>query len=100
MSCWQGGAMVYCPAGGFMDVAKALQLRRSVRAFRPDPVPREVLYEILEQACRAPSWENTQPWEFAVVGGEKLEGLRRALTEVASLPGEPAPDLPYPRFPA
>jgi len=33
-----------------------------------------------------------------VVGGEKLGELRRALTEASSLPGEPAPDLPYPRF--
>jgi len=81
-----------------MDVAQAVQARRSIRAFRPDPVPQEVLREILELACRAPSWENTQPWEFAVVGGEKLGGLRRALTEASSLPGEPAPDLPYPRF--
>ena len=45
-----------------MDIVEAIQQRKSIRAFKPDPVPKEILKEILELALRAPSWANTQPW--------------------------------------
>lgn len=82
-----------------MDVIEAIKTRRSIRAYRPDPVPKEVLYEILEAARWAPSWENTQPWEFAVVGGQAMEELKRALLEAAESGDGPGPELPPPRFP-
>jgi len=63
-----------------MDVSEAIHLRKSIRAFKSEPVPQEVLKKIIELASRAPSWENTQPWEFAIVGGEKLEEIRQAFT--------------------
>lgn len=44
-----------------------LASRRSVRAFRPDPVPRDVLERLLESAITAPSSSNRQPWRFALV---------------------------------
>jgi nitroreductase len=50
--------------------------RRSVRAYRPDPVPRDVLEEILEAGRRAPSACNKQPWRFLLV---EKEEERRAL---------------------
>jgi nitroreductase len=56
-----------------MDVVEAMRSRKSIRAFKPEPVSKEVLEEILEAACRAPSALNTQPWEFFVLGGEALE---------------------------
>ena len=62
-----------------VDVIEAIHSRRSVRAFRPDPVPREVLQAIMEAALRAPSWENTQPWEFAVLGGDVMKNVKEAL---------------------
>jgi nitroreductase len=62
-----------------MDIVEAINTRMSIRAFKPDPVPRQVLEEILELAMRAPSWSNTQPWEFIIVGGSKLEEIKRAL---------------------
>ena len=64
-----------------MDVKDAIRERKSIRAFKPDPVPKETLRDILEQALRAPSWANTQPWEFAIVTGEKLHDIQKAYLE-------------------
>ncbi|HME42545.1 MAG TPA: nitroreductase [Syntrophorhabdales bacterium] len=61
-----------------MDVEDAIMQRRSIRAFKPDGVPKEKLRNILEQALRAPSWANTQPWEFVVVTGERLHEIQKA----------------------
>ena len=56
-----------------MDVVEAIWSRKSIRAFKPEPVSKQVLEEILEAACRAPSALNTQPWEFYVIGGDVLK---------------------------
>jgi nitroreductase len=64
-----------------MDVIEALHSRYTVRAFKTDPVSREVLWKILEAALHAPSWANTQPWEIFVEGGDVLNRLRRANLE-------------------
>ena len=55
--------------------------RRSCRGYKPDPVPREVIEEILTLAMRAPSSMNTQPYNFTVVTGEPLDRIRRGNTE-------------------
>ncbi len=60
-----------------MDIVEAIRLRKSIRAFKPDAVPQEILKEILELALHAPSWANTQPWEFAIAGGRILEDIRQ-----------------------
>ena len=62
-----------------MDLIKAINERKSVRAFRHDPVPRETLEEILKLTILAPSAINLQPWEFVVVMGEEKERLSRRL---------------------
>jgi nitroreductase len=59
-----------------MDVVEVIKERKSIRAFKPDPVPRDVLKQIVEQALRAPSWANTQPWEFAIVTGKQLKEVQ------------------------
>lgn len=61
-----------------MNVKDALLSRRSCRAFKPDPIDRETILEVLEAATRAPSWANTQPWEIYVAGGRSLDRLRQA----------------------
>jgi len=43
-------------------VADAIESRRSVRAFKPDAVPKETIEHILAAASRAPSGNNIQPW--------------------------------------
>ena len=50
-----------------LTVAEAIRERRSIRKFRSDPVPEEVIYQILEAAWLAPSGTNRQPWRFIVV---------------------------------
>ena len=60
-----------------MHIDEALTKRRSARAFRPDPVPREVVEDILRIAARAPSGTNVQPWKIHVVAGEVRQRLER-----------------------
>ncbi len=61
-----------------MDVVEAVKKRRSIRGYKPDPVPKEVIEQILELASRAPSSDNSQPWEFIVLTGDALENVRRS----------------------
>jgi nitroreductase len=77
-----------------MDISEAINQRKSIRAFRQDPVSLDTLKKILEEAIRAPSWANTQPWEFAVATGKPLEEIRAAFLEKAST--SPSPDIPFP----
>jgi nitroreductase len=74
-----------------MDTKTAIKKRKSIRAFKPDPVPQKALREIMELALRAPSWANTQPWEFAIAAGSKLEELKRIYVE--KMEEEPALDI-------
>jgi nitroreductase len=62
-----------------MDLIQAMKERKSIRAFRPDPIPRETVEEILRLAVNAPSAINLQPWEFTVVMGEEKARLSRRL---------------------
>lgn len=62
-----------------MDLIEAVQQRKSIRAFKNKKVPKNIIMEILNLACRAPSAMNTQPWEFVVLTGEKLNLLRAAI---------------------
>ena len=55
--------------------------RRSIRGFKPDPVPQALIREVLALALRAPSSLNTQPWNFHVVGGAVLDRIRAGNTE-------------------
>jgi nitroreductase len=60
-----------------MTLDEVLQQRRSIRAFRPDPIPRDVVEDILRAAARAPSGTNIQPWKIHVAAGEVRETLER-----------------------
>lgn len=50
-----------------MDVYDAVRTRLTVRTFKPDPVPDEVVEKILEAARVAPSSRNRQPWRLVVI---------------------------------
>jgi len=67
------------------DVFEAARTRRSIRAYRPDPVPRETLREIVEVARHAPSGSNIQPWRVHVLTGAALGrvggAIRKAFVE-------------------
>jgi nitroreductase len=64
-----------------MDFETIVEERRSIRGYKPDPVPKQVIDEIIEIAKRAPSSMNTQPWHFHVITGEPLERIREGNTE-------------------
>ena len=55
--------------------------RRSIRGYKPDPVPRALIEDILRLAMRAPSSMNTQPWHFYVLTGNVLDRIRAGNTE-------------------
>ena len=71
-----------------MDIETTVRERRSIRRFKSDPVPKEIIGQILESARWSPSWGNTQPWELYVVSGEPLERFKKANREKCSK-GEP-----------
>jgi len=64
-----------------LSVDEAITSRRSVRAFRSDPVPRETVEHILEIASRAPSGTNIQPWRVHVLTGDALTSLSDAVLD-------------------
>jgi len=64
-----------------MSYDEVVMGRRSIRGFKPDPVPLELIKEILTMAMRSPSSMNTQPWNFTVVTGEPLNRIRAGNTE-------------------
>jgi len=65
------------------DVDTAIDSRMSVRAFLPNPVPREVLADLLSVASRAPSGTNTQPWKVYVLQGASRDGLVAKVCQAA-----------------
>jgi nitroreductase len=79
-----------------MDVHQAVMTRRSIRKFRPEQVPNEVIREILDAARWSPSWGNTQPWECAVVTGEPLARFRNANRQRLIDGAVAEPDTPMP----
>ena len=64
-----------------MDFDDVILGRRSIRGYRPDPVPRELIEEIIALAMRAPSSMNVQPWNFYIITGEPLDRIRAGNTE-------------------
>jgi nitroreductase len=81
-----------------MDLVEAILNRRSIRLFKPDPVPKEVLEKLIETSRWSPSGSNSQPWELAVLGGPVLEEIKAYI--LRQMPVTPAhPDIPYPPMP-
>jgi nitroreductase len=56
-------------------VKEAIEARRSIRRFQPEPIPKEDLESILRQAAQAPSAWNLQPWRFIVVTDPETKAL-------------------------
>ena len=75
-----------------MDITEAVERRKSIRGYKPDPVPRQVLEQILELASHAPSAMNTQPWEFTVLTGEVLKNVRRGNLDLLNSGVPPNPE--------
>jgi len=58
-----------------MDVLTALRTRRSIRKYKPEPVPEDKLRQVLEAGRIAPSAGNRQPWKFVVVTNPETRRL-------------------------
>ena len=50
-----------------------LYTSRALRRFKPDPVPDEVLFQVMDAAIRAPSGQNAQDWRFILVRDAELK---------------------------
>ncbi len=80
-----------------LNVTEALRARYTCRDFQPTPVLKSVLMEIMEEATRAPSTANTQPWEIFIASGEPLERIRRNFLRDFEKGVPPNPDIPFSR---
>ena len=69
--------------------------RRSIRAFRPEPIARAALIELFASAQRAPSWCNVQPWRVCVTEPPKTADLAGKLIAAAKS-GLPRAEVPFP----
>lgn len=76
-----------------MDTEEAIRSRRTQKAFTPEPVPRELLNELLELARWAPNHHLTNPWRFRVVGPRALAELKAAAGPEAAPKLDRAPTL-------
>jgi len=79
-----------------MDTIECLKSRMSIRKFKLDPVPKEILFNIIDTARWSPSYKNSQPWEVVIVSGAKKDELSRLLIDLFERGEKPAPDLPEP----
>lgn len=74
-------------------VVETLMTRRSIRAYKPEPVEKEIMNKILEVGINAPSGMNRQPWEIRVVDNEEYLG---GITELQRQNMDPdAPHNPF-----
>ncbi|MBT4521044.1 MAG: nitroreductase [Halieaceae bacterium] len=81
-----------------LSVTDAMLQRGSVRAYTDQPVPADLVNEILELASHAPSGGNVQPWKiYAVTGAVKDQLSQAVLAKAAESPSGDKPDIPvYP----
>jgi nitroreductase len=64
-----------------LNTLEAIAGRRSIRRFKSDPLPDEVLEKILTAGIQAPSGKNRQPWRFVVVTGDKCVEMVQILRD-------------------
>jgi nitroreductase len=55
-----------------MNTIDTILKRRSIRKFKKDPIPQEIILELLKASMYAPSAGNEQPWQFIVMDDRKV----------------------------
>ena len=93
------GALPFAAGSTARSVEQAILSRRSLRAFKPDPVPRAMVERILAVASRAPSGTNIQPWKVYVVAGAARDRLTHAMHEEFQRVGEEGWKREYEYYP-
>lgn len=79
-----------------MDVMECIKTRMSIRKFKKDPVPKDILIEIIDTARWSPSYKNSQPWQAMFLSGAKKDSLSKMLVDLLEKDTKPCPDLPEP----
>jgi len=94
-----------------VDFFEVVHTQRSIRRFKPDPVPDEAIWTMIDAAIRAPSGGNTQPWAWLVVRdaaedppdpalvdrSQVVDERIRSLGETALAPGQLGIERPFAR---
>ena len=80
-----------------MELLEGIETRRSLRAFKSTPVAQGTIENILKAASNSPSYSNTQPWEVAVVSGNRIKELGSILHKMAKSGITPNHDLASPK---
>jgi nitroreductase len=89
-----------------MDLMEAIRTRRSIRTYKPTPIPEDALKDVLNAARLAPSADNAQPWKMVVVrdeqtklklaaasNGQKFIAQAPVVIVACGLPGEAYPSV-------
>ena len=76
-----------------MEFEDAIRGRRTHKAFKPEPVEREILDGLFDLARWAPNHHLTNPWRFRVLGPQALERLKEAAGPEAAAKLDRAPTL-------
>ncbi|MBX7058873.1 MAG: nitroreductase [Leptospirales bacterium] len=80
--------------GKAQSVSEAVRTRHSIREYQDRPIEADVLQRLLNDALRAPSWKNSQPWTLHVLSGAARQKMAEALVDAAKS-AEPRPDSPW-----
>ena len=79
-----------------MDAIDCIKTRMSIRKFKTDPVPQDVLMQVIETAQWSPSYKNSQPWEVVVLSGAKKKALSEMMLGLLDSGKENCPDIAAP----
>jgi nitroreductase len=79
-----------------MDAIECIKTRMSIRKFKEEPVPKETLMTVIDDARWSPSYKNSQPWEVAIVSGTKKDELSKILIGLLEKGEKPRPDIAEP----
>lgn len=78
-----------------LDFNQLMEKRRSVRDFLDKPIPRELVLDMIQDSCQAPSAANNQPWQFIVVLDRQMiqrlseESKKNIIAGIRQQPGSP-----------
>jgi nitroreductase len=72
------------------SIITAIQSRRTIKEFRSDPIPEEMLWRILDAARWAPNHRLTEPWRIAMIGAQSREALADALANLTESSQDPS----------
>ena len=77
-----------------MEFSDVMTRRHSVRNFKAEAIPGKLLADIVRTASRAPSWENSQPWNVYIATGETLKKIRKIWRDKYAEKTKGSPDMP------